>query len=179
MPIDMKLVIAETFKDLLRQGNVDKITVKSLIQECHISRQTFYYHFQDITQVMAWSIRRETEELLHKSTRQPDMRAGLRLLVEFTVQQFPMLQKILDSQRRNQFQVFLTDSIRFYLNGLVEWYHPEIAVNQLDREIFLDYNARALTAILLDYCGRRDLDRDRLAQQLERLLFNQLNGSMS
>ena len=52
MPIDMKSVIAEAFKDMVRRGNADKITVKALIEECHISRQTFYYHFQDILDVM-------------------------------------------------------------------------------------------------------------------------------
>lgn len=45
MPIDMKLVISGQFKELVRRGNVDKITVTALIEECHISRQTFYYHF--------------------------------------------------------------------------------------------------------------------------------------
>ena len=40
MPVDMKLLIAETFGKLAQRGNIDKITVKALIEECHISRQT-------------------------------------------------------------------------------------------------------------------------------------------
>ena len=74
MPIDMKLVIAGQFKELVRRSNVDKITVKALIEECHISRQTFYYHFQDINDVMEWSVRRETEQLLRKSLELPRFR---------------------------------------------------------------------------------------------------------
>lgn len=35
-----------------QRKNVDKITVKALIDKCRISRQTFYYHFQDIMDVM-------------------------------------------------------------------------------------------------------------------------------
>lgn len=60
MPVDMKTIIANTFMDMFRQGNVDKITVKQLIDACHVSRQTFYYHFQDILHVMEWSIRQQT-----------------------------------------------------------------------------------------------------------------------
>ena len=74
MPIDMKLVISGQFKELVRRGNVDKITVTALIEECHISRQTFYYHFQDINDVMEWSVRRETEQLLRKSLELPQLR---------------------------------------------------------------------------------------------------------
>ena len=51
MPADMKEMIAETYARMIRQGDIDKITVKALIEECHISRQTFYYHFQDIMDV--------------------------------------------------------------------------------------------------------------------------------
>ena len=36
MPIDMKLVIAGQFKELVRRGNVDKITVKALIEVPHL-----------------------------------------------------------------------------------------------------------------------------------------------
>ena len=43
--------------------------MKALIEECHISRQTFYYHFEDIYDVMEWSVRRETEQLLHQAAQ--------------------------------------------------------------------------------------------------------------
>ena len=52
MPVDMKAVIAEALKKMMLQKSIDKITVKALIDERHISRQTFYYHFQDIMDVM-------------------------------------------------------------------------------------------------------------------------------
>ena len=60
MPVDVKQVIAETFAGLLEHKNVEKITVKELVDACHISRQTFYYHFQDTMEVkhclQAWKL---------------------------------------------------------------------------------------------------------------------------
>lgn len=56
MPVDMKSIIADTFLHMVQHGNIDKITVKALIDECHISRQTFYYHFKDIMDVLEWSV---------------------------------------------------------------------------------------------------------------------------
>ena len=63
MPADMKKIIAETFLKMIQHKNIDKITVKALIEECHISRQTFYYHFQDIMDVLEWSLRQATQLL--------------------------------------------------------------------------------------------------------------------
>ena len=52
MPADMKHIIASAFVDMTREKGIDKITVKSLIDACNISRQTFYYHFQNIMEVI-------------------------------------------------------------------------------------------------------------------------------
>ena len=57
MPVDTKAMIAGTYLQLVQHGNVDKITVKALIDACHISRQTFYYHFRDIMDVLEMCIR--------------------------------------------------------------------------------------------------------------------------
>ena len=52
MPMDMKAKIGETLSQLLCRKPLDKITVKELVDTCGISRQTFYYHFQDIYEVI-------------------------------------------------------------------------------------------------------------------------------
>ena len=38
----------DSFIKLLNQRPLDKITVKDIVQDCGISRNTFYYHYQDI-----------------------------------------------------------------------------------------------------------------------------------
>ena len=43
-----KYIIADAFIALLNQKDIDRITVKDITSACHISRQTFYYHYQDI-----------------------------------------------------------------------------------------------------------------------------------
>lgn len=41
-------LIYDTFLNMLDRMSFDKITVTSLIKECNISRNTFYYHYEDI-----------------------------------------------------------------------------------------------------------------------------------
>ena len=59
--------IAAAFLTLIKQKNVDKISVKDLAEHCQISRQTFYYHYQDILEVVEWIFHRRMEDLLAKS----------------------------------------------------------------------------------------------------------------
>ena len=67
MPVNMKSIIAKTFIDMAKQKGIDKITVKALIDECNISRQTFYYHFQDLMEVIEWSMEQALGKMLQES----------------------------------------------------------------------------------------------------------------
>ena len=70
MSKETKQLIAETFVELSRQKSIDKVTVKDVVEACHVSRQTFYYHFQDLTDVMEWMLRQTTEQIWRKVCRQ-------------------------------------------------------------------------------------------------------------
>ena len=63
MAVDMKERIAASFAALAQKKPVDKITVKELVELCGISRQTFYYHFQDLLEVMQCRLRESSSKL--------------------------------------------------------------------------------------------------------------------
>ena len=72
MPVNVKPMIADAFIKLSKEKSVDKITVKDLVEECNISRQTFYYHFQDILEVIEWSVEQGFQALLERSMETDD-----------------------------------------------------------------------------------------------------------
>ena len=67
MAVDMKQMIAQTLAGLLEHKSVDKITVKELVDTCGISRQGFYYHFQDIMEVIEWSMEQAIQRTVDAS----------------------------------------------------------------------------------------------------------------
>ena len=59
-----KRAIAYTFKVLLKEKPFNKITINDIASECDINRQTFYYHFQDIKDLVEWICIDEVDKLL-------------------------------------------------------------------------------------------------------------------
>ena len=49
---------------LLQEKPIDKITVKDICELCEINRNTFYYYYSDIYQVLEELLRSETEKSL-------------------------------------------------------------------------------------------------------------------
>lgn len=49
-----KRKIADCVKQLMRKKEIRKITIQDIMDETHMSRQSFYYHFKDIYDVLEW-----------------------------------------------------------------------------------------------------------------------------
>ena len=58
-----KILLAESFKELLIKGSFDKITIKMITDQAGVIRPTFYNYFQDKYEVMEWLL--ETEVFQH------------------------------------------------------------------------------------------------------------------
>lgn len=59
-----KQALSETFKTLLEVRRIDKITVKDIVSKCGVNRQTFYYHFRDIYDLMEWTLENDIRDYL-------------------------------------------------------------------------------------------------------------------
>ncbi|MCD8105805.1 MAG: TetR/AcrR family transcriptional regulator [Lachnospiraceae bacterium] len=59
-----KELIIQTVLELLNERPFAKITVKDIVERCGINRNTFYYHFRDITDVMEYAFKREMDRIM-------------------------------------------------------------------------------------------------------------------
>ena len=64
MSLTTKRALAESLKKLLSKRGLDKITVKDIVEDCGVNRQTFYYHFHDIYDLTEWIIQDDAENIL-------------------------------------------------------------------------------------------------------------------
>ena len=49
-----KRALGASLKKLLAEKPLDKITVGDITQDCEVNRQTFYYHFKDVCDLIEW-----------------------------------------------------------------------------------------------------------------------------
>ncbi len=117
MPADMKNIISTTFVSMVKQRGIDKITVKALIDECNISRQTFYYHFRDIMEVIEWSMERAARAMLEHSLEADTPEEALGILISSTLNNRDLILRLMDSQKREQIEAL--DFWAFGICGLL------------------------------------------------------------
>ncbi len=170
MPIDMKSMIAGTFLDLAKQKEIDKITVKALIEACHISRQTFYYHFQDMMDVIAWSMEQAARAMLERGLKAGTPEEAFSIILSSAAENHQLIRKLMNSQKRDQVEKLFVQMIKKYIQELILNKAPELSLNYSDMELLLDFWAFGITGILFQHCIEERTDAQKLARQICRLL---------
>ena len=170
MPADMKHIIASAFVDMTREKGIDKITVKSLIDACNISRQTFYYHFQDIMEVIEWAVEQATKSTLARGLEAETPEDALSVLITSATENGTLIRRLLDSQKREQIEKLFVHAARTYLQELIRNKPHKVALDYADTEIALDFWAFGITGLLFKYTAQDRIDVENLANQICRLL---------
>ena len=49
-----KEALADALRQMMKVKPIDKITVKDIVEVCGVNRQTFYYHFDDVYDLLEW-----------------------------------------------------------------------------------------------------------------------------
>lgn len=174
MPSDTKQAIAAAFAEIAQKKPVDKITVKDLVEHCGISRQTFYYHFQDILDVMEWCIQQLLQKATDNSLRFPSEAEAIEEFIVVATKYGDILLRLLNSQKREQVESFFVTAMSTCIYQSIIARKPDWKCNHADLTVVLRFYACGMTGVILDLCRKKDVDYKRLSVQLVELLSGNL-----
>ena len=73
-----KQVLGDTLKELLKEKPIDRVTVKELVEKCGYNRQTFYYHFYGVDDLLAWVFEQDANKALPETINSDTVSDGWR-----------------------------------------------------------------------------------------------------
>ena len=168
-----KAIIDSYARQLLTKP-VDKITVKDIVEDCGISRNTFYYHFKDIMDVLEWSFRRATQELAQKSLNTENRIESLTEYVTFVRNNRKKLDRLLYSRRWVQIEGILVDAVTVYLSEIARNRIPSPGLSVDDMEVMLRFYASGMVGVLLQYVNKPNLNEEKLVIQIEKIITGKM-----
>ena len=166
--------IADTLERLLEHQSFDKITIKLLVTECGISRQSFYYYFKDILDVIEWLAHQNTQEFLRKSMEAGSYEEGILIFINFAFKNHCFIMRLLDSKHRGFIERVIVSSLRSFLEDALRQKKELISINYRDMDAILNFCAYGLTGLLLESAGEKQTDKKLLARQMRDLLLKVL-----
>ena len=179
MAVDVKQTIAETLTRLLEQKSVDKITVKELVEACGISRQGFYYHFQDIMEVIEWNTAQAIQRAVDISLAAATPQEAIKTVILTLRENGRLIQHLMASQRRAEIERLLVGAARIYLEKVLRGRAAGLTVKPSDLEAAIDFYSYGFVGMLVENLDKK-IDADVVADQFCRLLTGEIwDGSGS
>lgn len=176
MPPSMKNTISETLFELSGHKSIEKITVTDIVEKCNITRQAFYYHFQDIQDVIEWSLRQRMGRLLEQCLQVGSMKETLRLFVSCATEQPDFIRSILHSPRREYAERLFFDTVKTFMRQLIERKELFQDMRVSDMETALSFYSYAIGGLLLEINEKKKLvDAQQLSQQIYRLMTEKVS----
>ena len=163
-----KLALANSLKKLLQKKFLDDITVKEIVEDCEVNRQTFYYHFQDIYDLLRWFLDHETEQALQGAR---DWHEGLMLAFRYVQENHLTIYHVVRSSGRDHLDCQFFSLSRSLITTLLARYASDVALSEADREFLTNFYMYAISGILMRWISEDMKDPPEImADRLSRLL---------
>lgn len=178
MAITTKRALAESFKKLLSKRALDKITVKDIVEDCGVNRQTFYYHFHDIYDLMEWVFRDAADTLMRERMDYNDWTTGVDTLMEYLRQERFLVLNVYHSVSHEVVADYLKKLLRPYILQVVQVQAAglETPAPQEDVDFVTDIFTLTVAGIIMEWIGRQ-MKMQGTEERL-RKLYAAMNGSI-
>ena len=153
-----KKVLASSLKELMRHKPFSKITVKEIIQNCGVNRNTFYYHFDDIYSLLRWMLTEEAINIVRQFNLLVDYEDAIRFIMNYIDKNDYIINCAYDAIGRDEMK-------RFFYSDFIDIISTIINEADKTRERHLDpefknflanFYTEALAGTLLDWAKEKN-----------------------
>lgn len=146
-----KKAITESFIKLLNERPLDKITIKDIVEDCGINRNTFYYHFADIPALVESIMEEESRAAFAGQEQGASWEESFIAAAQFALQNKRMIFHIYNSVRREEVERYLNAIAQEAMSRYVERMAEGYRVNTEDKKLITDFYRVALVGMIVDW----------------------------
>ena len=145
-----KQALIASFKKLLETEPFDKITISDITNDCGLSRQTFYYHFRDIFDMIRWIYNSESLNEIGGRGGYGTWQDKIRELFDYTLNNKSLILGTFNSKCRNDLVGYYMDVSIRKISDIVEM-KSDGDIAEKDKKFIVSVYAYAFVGIMVDW----------------------------
>lgn len=175
-----KLILGEALKKMLLKKPLNKITINDITKEAGINRMTFYYHFQDIFELVEWVCKEDAAKALKGKKTYDTWQEGLLNIFLAVKENSAFVMNVYRSVSREQIEIYLYTLVYQLLLDVVMETSNGKNINEEDMEKIAHFYKYAFVGIMLDWVknGMKEKPED-IVSNLSRMIQGTMEKSVS
>lgn len=146
-----KRALAGSLKHLLEKTTLDKITVKDITEDCGVNRQTFYYHFQDVYDLLRWLFDQDAERALGDKKTYDTWQEGFLRMLEYARANKAFTVNAYRSLGRELLETYLYRMTHGLLFDVIDESSSGLKVSAEHKAFIADFYKYAFVGLALDW----------------------------
>ncbi|WP_449072985.1 TetR/AcrR family transcriptional regulator C-terminal domain-containing protein [Ruminococcus sp.] len=160
--LNKKKMLSASLKHCMEKKSLSKITVTDIVTDCGLNRKTFYYHFQDVPDLLKWTLEQEAVDVVKQFDLLNELEEALRFAVRYIRENSHMINCAYDSIGRDELKRFLNHDFQSIVMSIVEQIERKENVHtDPDAEkIICNFYTEGMAGELVDLLKSRDAAQD-------------------
>lgn len=146
-----KQAIAESLKHHLLRKPITKITINDITEDCGISRMTFYYHFNDIYDLVEWVCTEEARAALSDNRTLDTWQHGFTALLETVRENKIFILNVYRSVDRMQIEHYLKRVTERLLLVIINEQADGISISDENKRYIANFFTYGFIGIMLEW----------------------------
>ena len=174
-----KKAIMASFVRLVNKTPLDKITVKDIVEDCGVNRNTFYYYFQDIYALAEELFRVETGKSVAGEYTYDSWAEGFLRSARFAAENKEAVGHIYNSSCRAYLEAYLYEVTETFMKQYVEREAEGLDVTDGDKTFIVHFYKHALAGLIIEWLksGMED-DPENITQKLQVFFASSLRAAL-
>lgn len=167
--LNTKKMLAQSLKRAMEKKALSKVTVNELIKDCNLNRNTFYYHFSDIYDLLKWMLEQEAVEVVKKIDLLVDTEEAIRFVLNYVNENRHIINCAYDSMGHQEMKrFFYADFIGVMKQAINSGARQmQLSISEEFKDFMAQFYAEALASMTISHIkNTQKSDDDVLIQNM-------------
>lgn len=145
-----KAIKASALK-LLNDKPINQITVKDIVEDCGINRNSFYYHFRDLPSLIEEMVTEQAENIISEYPSINSLEECLDAAISFAMNNRKAAMHIYNSVSRDIYEQYLWRVCEYVVTTYINSIFGEYDISDFDKEVIINFYKCACFGQILDW----------------------------
>lgn len=146
-----KQAIRNSCMKLLNEKPYHQITVKDIVEDCGINRNSFYYHYQDLPSLIEEIITDQADKLINEYSRIETIEDGLNAAISFALENKRAALHIHNSANREMYEQYLWRICGHIAETYINTAFSDYNIPQQDKQMIIRYHKCECFGIIMEW----------------------------
>lgn len=151
--LQTKKMLSASLKKFMKKKSLSKVTVSEIIADCGVNRKTFYYHFENIYDLLKWTLEAEAINIVKQMDLVVNTEEAIIFVMNYVEENQHIINCAYDAMGRDEMKRFFYADFIEVISKAIDAGERElsISVDEDFKQYLADFYTEALANMLINW----------------------------